>query len=520
MRCPANTANTILDWVYGAACPPRTLAIEDADPTDSPSSVRFRGSRLHLRDDQRRAINMGLAGLPLLAIRAAYGSGKTVIGAFFAALLAERQSFGIVTATTNVACAQFTESILRLDDYSHLAVLRFVADSALADGVPTTPVDLHTVLKTLTDLYGDRMEERERERCQHYIERRRLLETLLFHPDACLHLSDEDREEYRIAERENSDATEEAVKVMMRVRFPSIICMTTASLLNSTAEGGLFDELLTGCTVLIVDEASQVPEPAFVAIAARFPCARQIYIGDPHQLEPHVRCSRSSRAAQLGARGAMDVILRSRIPTAALTTTFRAHPSLNALPNYLFYNGTLTSGTRASERCLMTRTLRLPNPDLPLVFVNVPGRSQVSLSGSHRNEDEAECCREIVRQLVALTVPPRSIAIVTFYKAQQQLLFDYATQHGIALHTVDSVQGREMDIVIVLTSRTDVSLTSGDFLDDPRRMNVALTRCRHGQFILGYARTLRTLCTWGRLIQWVENARTIVSTASLPDLFD
>ncbi|XGW34683.1 hypothetical protein V3C99_018573, partial [Haemonchus contortus] len=485
-------ANTILDWVYGAACPPRTLAIEDADPTDSPSSVRFRGSRLHLRDDQRRAINMGLAGLPLLAIRAAYGSGKTVIGAFFAALLAER----------------------------HLAVLRFVADSALADGVPTTPVDLHTVLKTLTDLYGDRMEERERERCQHYIERRRLLETLLFHPDACLHLSDEDREEYRIAERENSDATEEAVKVMMRVRFPSIICMTTASLLNSTAEGGLFDELLTGCTVLIVDEASQVPEPAFVAIAARFPCARQIYIGDPHQLEPHVRCSRSSRAAQLGARGAMDVILRSRIPTAALTTTFRAHPSLNALPNYLFYNGTLTSGTRASERCLMTRTLRLPNPDLPLVFVNVPGRSQVSLSGSHRNEDEAECCREIVRQLVALTVPPRSIAIVTFYKAQQQLLFDYATQHGIALHTVDSVQGREMDIVIVLTSRTDVSLTSGDFLDDPRRMNVALTRCRHGQFILGYARTLRTLCTWGRLIQWVENARTIVSTASLPDLFD
>ncbi|VDO20799.1 unnamed protein product [Haemonchus placei] len=194
IRCQANT---ILDWVYGTACPPRTLAIEDADPTDSPSSVRFRGSRLHLRNDQRRAVNMGLAGLPLLAIQAAYGSGKTVTGAFLAALLAERQSFVIVTATTNVACAQFTDprtSILRLDDYSHLAVLRFVADSALADGVPTTKVDLHTVLKTLTDLYSDRMQERERERCQHYIKRRRLLEILLFHHDACLHLSDEDRE--------------------------------------------------------------------------------------------------------------------------------------------------------------------------------------------------------------------------------------------------------------------------------------------------------------------------------------
>ncbi|XGW22622.1 hypothetical protein V3C99_005106 [Haemonchus contortus] len=176
-----------------------------------------------------------------------------------------------------------------------------------------------------------------------------------------------------------------------------------------------------------------------------------------------------------------DVLLRSRIPTAALSTTFRAHPSFNALLNYLFYNGTLTSGTRASERCLVTRTLRLPNPDLPLVLVNVPGRSQISLSGPHRNEDEAECCREIVHQLMALNVSPRSIAIVTFYTAQQQLPFNYATQHGITLHTVDSVQGREMDIVIVLTSRTDFSPTSRDFLDDSRRINVALTRCRHGR---------------------------------------
>ncbi|XGW28629.1 hypothetical protein V3C99_008421, partial [Haemonchus contortus] len=53
--------------------------------------------------------------------------------------------------------------------------------------------------------------------------------------------------------------------------------------------------------------------------------------------------------------------------SAALTTTFRAHPSLNALPNHRFYNGTLTSGTRASERRRMTQTLQLPNPDLPLV---------------------------------------------------------------------------------------------------------------------------------------------------------
>lgn len=92
------------------------------------------------------------------------------------------------------------------------------------------------------------------------------------------------------------------------------------------------------------------------------------------------------------------------------------------------------------------------------------------------------------------------IAMVTFYKEQQRLLSQYAARRRIALHTVDSVQGRETDVVIVLTSRSDVTPDSGKFIDDPRRMNVAITRCRHGQFIVGNVSALRTLRNWGRLM--------------------
>ncbi|VDP63048.1 unnamed protein product [Heligmosomoides polygyrus] len=92
-------------------------------------------------------------------------------------------------------------------------------------------------------------------------------------------------------------------------------------------------------------------------------------------------------------------------------------------------------------------------------------------------------------------------------------------QRGITLFTVDSVQGKEMDIVIVLTSRSDVSPASGEFLDDPKRMNVAITRCRHGQFILGHASALRNLANWGRLVRWAKEARVIVSTESLRNVF-
>ncbi|EYB98101.1 hypothetical protein Y032_0134g1855 [Ancylostoma ceylanicum] len=96
----------------------------------------------------------------------------------------------------------------------------------------------------------------------------------------------------------------------------------------------------------------------------------------------------------------------------------------------------------------------------------------------------------------------------------------FASQHQIDLHTVDSVQGREKDIVILLTTRTAIQVNRAEFLDDPLRMNVAITRCRHGQFVLGHAPSLSPLQNWGRLIQWASALNMVVSTTTLPDLLD
>lgn len=168
---------------------------------------------------------------------------------------------------------------------------------------------------------------------------------------------------------------------MLRVRLPSIVCMT---LLNTTVRGGIFHELLSGATVIISDDASQIPEPAFVAIAARLPHPRHILIGDVNQLQPHIRCPRSSQPALLAARGIMDVLSRRDVPIAPLVTTFRAHPAMIVLPSMLFYDGTLVSGTSARARCLVISLLRLPNPTIPLLVVQrTKGTSQPSPPGSH-----------------------------------------------------------------------------------------------------------------------------------------
>ncbi|VDO82681.1 unnamed protein product [Heligmosomoides polygyrus] len=290
---------------------------------------------------------MGLSNHPIVVIQAAYRSGKTVVGPFLAVqIAAAAQNLVIVTATLNVA------------------FLQFVADSVLAEGAPRTRVDLHTILPSLVELYVDKLEAEKVHRCQIYNDGGRLQETLVLSPDAALHLSDEEREEYQIAEQENSDATEDAVKVMLRERFPSVVCITTVSLLNTTSLGGLFYELQPTSTVLISDEASNIPELAFVAIASRFPQARHIV----------------------------------SLPEVVSTCPARGHRNI------------------------------------PLAFADIKGASYPSPSSSYWNENEAGRCKDIICELLALK--------------------------------------------------------QFELLDEPKRMNVAITMCRHGQFILGRSRAL------------------------------
>ncbi len=52
---------------------------------------------------------------------------------------------------------------------------------------------------------------------------------------------------------------------------------------------------------------------------------------------------------------------------------------------------------------------------------------------------------------------------------------------GIEINTVDAYQGREKDIIIVSTVRTD----GIGFLSDYRRMNVAITRAKNYMWIVG-----------------------------------
>ncbi|WKY00310.1 hypothetical protein Q1695_014845 [Nippostrongylus brasiliensis] len=230
---PDARAATVLNTVYGNHRSP----IDSVDPSSEPEFITVATKPLQLWPNQMRVLQLGALDLPVFAIQAAFGTGKTVIGALLAARIFSTQcSTVVVTTTTNTAVAQFTDTLLKLDEYKNLDVLRFVCDSALIEGTPSTPVDIHTILKRLATDFGHQMSAGDIHFCRKYKRGLEVLEKYLFDPDRALCSSEAEREEYRMAEREVSDVTIQVIRIMFEVRPPAVVCLPTASLLNAVSE--------------------------------------------------------------------------------------------------------------------------------------------------------------------------------------------------------------------------------------------------------------------------------------------
>uniref|UniRef100_A0A1I7XAL4 AAA_12 domain-containing protein n=1 Tax=Heterorhabditis bacteriophora TaxID=37862 RepID=A0A1I7XAL4_HETBA len=176
-------------------------------------------------------------------------------------------------------------------------------------------------------------------------------------------------------------------------------------------------------------------------------------------------------------------------------------------------------GTPEVEQRLILDALRLPNEKIPFAFIDVVGESVKAPSLSSYNEREVETCKNLVEGLLQVGIPQTSIAIITFYREQNRRIAGFAKERNIELSTVDAVQGREKDVVILLSTRTHFSLERADFLDDRQRMNVALTRSRHGQFVLGHKASLKQLTSWAILLEWAEKNNTVIKDHKICNLF-
>ena len=241
-----------------------------------------------------------------------------------------------------------------------------------------------------------------------------------------------------------------------------IVCATISGRSGPILNGQSFDTIL-------VDEAAQATEACTWTLVRRH-VERIVLVGDTKQL-PAVLAD--VEAVKYGYdRSLMQRLVEScQYPATLLSQQFRMHPEICFFPNTEFYNGSLTN----APTCMSHTLPNLP----PYACITVRGHGE-NIGGSYRNVAEASKIAEDARALRASVKEQFSIVIIAGYQAQCRSIL--AQKPNVDVHTVDSYQGREADIVLLSVCRTG---SSCGFFNDPRRLNVALTRARRAMRVYG-----------------------------------
>ncbi|CAO2600011.1 Protein ZGRF1 [Lemmus lemmus] len=263
--------------------------------------------------------------------------------------------------------------------------------------------------------------------------------------------------------------------------------------------------------VVVLDECSQMMEPASLLPIARFECEKLILVGDPKQLPPTIQGSDAAHENGLEQTLFDRLCLMGHKPIL-LRTQYRCHPAISTIANDLFYEGNLVNGVSETERSPVLEWLPT------LCFYNVTGAEQVEGENSFQNVAEAAFTLKLIQSLIASGIAGSMIGVITLYRSQMykicHLLSAVDTDHpdvkAVQVSTVDAFQGAEKEVIILSCVRT----RQVGFIDSEKRMNVALTRGRRHLLIVGSLSCLRKNRLWGRVIQHCEGREDGLQHAS------
>ena len=275
---------------------------------------------------------------------------------------------------------------------------------------------------------------------------------------------------------------------------------------------------------VLIDEAGQASEVA--ALQPMTAGAKSIVlVGDPQQLPATIK-SEAAKAVEM-ERSLFERLQANGCPVALLSVQYRMHPEIRRFPSKHFYHDLL------EDASAVTSLPPEPYHSVPLlgpyqVFDVASGKEERSKSNSVSNSEEAlfaACLFMKLRRKAAagleLALTPStqrmSVAVITPYRQQRSLLRQTFKElcggdalNNVAIETIDSYQGRQVDVVILSCVRAGTGGGLG-FVNDIRRMNVAITRARRSLWILGALGTLRRNKEWEALIVDAETRGVVVA---------
>lgn len=416
---------------------------------------------------------------PISLIQGPPGTGKTVTSAAIVYHMAKQgQGQVLVCAPSNVAVDQLAEKI----SSTGLKVVRLCAKSREAVSSPVEHLTLHYQVRHL-----DASEKSE-------------LHKLQLLKDEQGELSSSDEKKFKALKR----ATEREI-----LQSADVICCTCVGAGDPRLSNFRFRQVL-------IDESTQATEPECL-IPLVLGVKQVILVGDHCQLGPVIMCKKAARAGLAQSLFERLVLLGHK--PFRLQVQYRMHPSLSEFPSNSFYEGTLQNGVTINERQSTGIDFPWPVPNRPMFFYVQMGQEEISASGtSYLNRTEAANVEKIVTTFLRSGVVPSQIGVITPYEGQRAYIVNYMSRNGslrqqlykeIEVASVDSFQGREKDYIILSCVRSNEHQGIG-FLNDPRRLNVALTRARYGIVILGNPKVLSKQPLWNGLLTHYKERECLV----------
>ena len=261
---------------------------------------------------------------------------------------------------------------------------------------------------------------------------------------------------------------------------------------------------------VFIDEAAQALEAAcWIAVRK---ADRVILAGDHCQLPPTVKCMQALRQG-LGDT-LMQAIVRNKPEVVSLLKVqYRMNDAIMHFSSGWFYGGMLQSAPEVKYRSIL-------DFDTPIEWVNTEGmdcnEEFVGENYGRINKPEAELSVNQLKNYITKIGRERfleeriDVGLISPYKAQVQFLRQLLKKDAffkpyrplITVNTVDGFQGQERDVILISLVRANEEGQIG-FLNDLRRMNVAITRARMKLIILGDASTLTRHPFYKKLYEYI-----------------
>ncbi len=256
---------------------------------------------------------------------------------------------------------------------------------------------------------------------------------------------------------------------------------------------GLYDARLNQLQLqfqtIVLDEAGQCIEPLAWCI---FPMAEKIVLaGDHWQLPPTVL---SNEAARLGFnRSILETVIEKVNTVYLLNIQYRMREVIAGFSSYYFYNN------------LLLTAAHLQNKGVHLTFIDTAGSGLNEVHGPDGSSLQNKGELQIVQKLIETeSLDLLTTAFISPYAGQVTAAKELFPKQ-LRISTIDSFQGQEKETIILSLVRSNDEGVIG-FLNDYRRMNVAITRAKEQLFVIGDSATIGGDSFYNSFLTYIEQA--------------